>query len=106
MLSANSCAAIDFPNGVLYLLRELTDRLTDEHVISEGLGCKEVLPKCVCDKCNSVFGHTFEGKAVNDLTFFRNLLRIPGKEGVIPPYRCTGIFNGEEVDVNFSGDGE
>lgn len=83
-----------------------TDRLTDEHVISEGLGCKEVLPKCVCDKCNSVFGHTFEGKAVNDLTFFRNLLRIPGKEGVIPPYRCTGIFNGEEVDVNFSGDGE
>lgn len=83
-----------------------SDRLTDEHVISEGLGCKEVLSQCVCDTCNSTFGHTFEAKAVNDLTFFRNLLRIPGKEGAIPSYRCIGLFNGQQVDVTFSGNGE
>lgn len=53
-----------------------------------------------------MFGHTFEGKAVNDLKFFRNLLRIPGKEGAIPSYRCTGFFNGQEVEVTFTGDGE
>lgn len=84
----------------------LNEKLTDEHVVSEGLGCKRVLPKCVCDPCNSVFGHSFEGKAINDLTFFRNLLRIPGKEGAIPSHRCTGTFDGQEVDVTFSGNGE
>ena len=83
-----------------------TISLTDEHVISEGLGCKEVLPKAVCEGCNSVFGHTFEGKAVNDLTFFRNLLRIPGKGGVVPPYRCIGRVHDKDVEVVFSGDGE
>lgn len=82
------------------------DRLTDEHVISEGLGCKEVLPKSVCERCNSVFGHTFEAKAVNDLTFFRNLLRIPGKEGQVPSYRCSGRINDQDVEVTFSGNGE
>ncbi len=83
-----------------------TTSLTDEHVISEGLGCKEVLPKAVCEGCNSVFGHTFEGKAVNDLTFFRNLLRIPGKGGVVPSYRCIGRVHEKDVEVVFSGDGE
>ena len=77
------------------------DRLTDEHIISEALGCRGVLPDSVCESCNSTFGSTFEAKAVNDLAFFRNLLRIPGKDGAIPEYRCTGTFNREAVEVTF-----
>lgn len=82
------------------------DDLTDEHIISEGLGCKETLRECVCEPCNSTFGSSFEAKAINDLTFFRNLLRIPGKEGVVPSYRCAGSVNRQDVEVTFSGTGE
>jgi len=80
--------------------------LTDEHVISEGLGCQEVLCKAVCVECNSRFGHTFEAKAVNDLVFFRNLMRIPGKSGAVPEYRCDGGINGQPIEVVFAGTGE
>lgn len=80
--------------------------LADEHIISEALGCKETLPQSVCADCNSRFGATFEAKAVNDLAFFRNLMRIPGKYGDVPDYRCTGQMSGRKVEVTFTGTGE
>jgi len=43
---------------------------------------------------------------VNDLAFFRNLMRIPGKNGAVPEYRCRGRVDGQLIDVVFTGTGE
>lgn len=76
-----------------------------EHVISAGLGCSSILATFICKECNDRFGHELEGPFLNDLVFFRNFCRIPGREGTIPDFRCEGYLDGQRVTVTFSGDG-
>ncbi len=96
-----------FPQGpCLYCGRNL-EPASEEHVISEGLGCRATLKDCVCRQCNSDFGETFEAELVNGLVFYRSFFRIPGKDGRIPDFKCYGRPEGESrtIPVIITGDG-
>jgi len=79
--------------------------LTEEHVISAGLGCREILADCQCKQCNDAFGHSLEAPFLNGIVFFRHMLRIPGRDGRVPEYRCQGRVDGRDVPVVFTGEG-
>jgi hypothetical protein len=59
----------------------------------------------VCEECNNAFGHSIEGPFVNGLIYFRNILRIPDRDGKVPDYKCRGRVDGQRVAVTFTGDG-
>ncbi|HLY61346.1 MAG TPA: HNH endonuclease [Terriglobia bacterium] len=80
-------------------------QVTGEHVISAALGCTDVLQDCVCKDCNDAFGHSIEAPFINGLVFFRHMLRIPGRDGTVPDYKCWGRADGQDVAVTFTGDG-
>jgi hypothetical protein len=77
-----------------------------EHVISEALGCKEMVKAGVCTNCNSTFGHSFEGKFVNGLALFLNFFKIPNGQGVVPSVELQGKIGSEEFRFVVSGDGK
>jgi len=79
---------------------------SDEHVISEALGCKELIKDGVCPSCNNKFGHSFEGKFINGLALFLNFFKIPNGEGVIPSVRLQGKIGTEEFKFVITGDGK
>lgn len=79
---------------------------SEEHVISEALGCKEVIREGVCPVCNNTFGNTFEGKFVNGLAVFLNLFKIPNGRGVVPSVELKGKIGAEEFEFVMTGDGK
>jgi hypothetical protein len=79
---------------------------SDEHVISEALGCKEVIKEGVCRDCNSAFGHRFEGKFVNGLALPLNFFQIPNGEGVVPSVQLRGKLGSEEFKFLVTGNGK
>jgi HNH endonuclease len=79
---------------------------SEEHVISEALGCKETIKQGVCRTCNSAFGHTFEAKFINELALFLNLFRIPNRQGTVPSVRLRGKMGSEEFNFVLRGDGK
>lgn len=79
---------------------------SDEHVISEALGCKELLRGAVCRRCNSTFGHSFEAKFINGLALFLNFFQIPNGKGMVPSVEVTGKFGSEEIKFKITGDGK
>lgn len=82
-----------------------TPASSDEHVISEALGCKEVIREGVCPVCNNTFGNTFEGKFVNGLAVFLNFFKIPNGRGVVPSVELKGKIGSEEFEFLMTGDG-
>jgi len=77
-----------------------------EHVISEALGCKEVIPAGVCTGCNHRFGHSFDADFVNALALFRNFFKIPNAEGVVPGVAVKGKIGSEEFKFVITGEGK
>jgi len=76
---------------------------TKEHIVSESLGGKEILPEGLnCDKCNRYFGKAFEKEALDSekIKFLRALERIPSKRGRIPVAAC------EKVEIFVDGNTE
>jgi hypothetical protein len=76
---------------------------TKEHIVSESLGGKEILPEgLVCDKCNRYFGKAFEKEALDSekIKFLRALERIPSKRGRIP------VAAGEKGEIFVDGNTE
>jgi hypothetical protein len=65
-----------------------------EHIISEALGCKEIIRQGVCPDCNNRFGHGFEGKFINGLALFLNFFKVPNGQGVIPSVRPAEFSTG------------
>jgi HNH endonuclease len=93
---------VSSPKPCLYCLASAS---SEEHVISEALGCKELIKQGVCRTCNSTFGHTFEAKFVNELALFLNLFRIPNRQGTVPSVRLRGKMGSEEFNFVLTGDG-
>jgi hypothetical protein len=79
---------------------------SDEHVISEALGCKEIITEGVCPACNNTFGHGFEGRFINGLALFLNFFKVPNRQGVIPSVRLQGKIGSEEFKFVITGDGK
>jgi RNA polymerase subunit RPABC4/transcription elongation factor Spt4 len=79
---------------------------SDEHVISEALGCKEIIKDAICRKCNSTFGHSFEAEFTHGLALFLNFFQIPNGEGKIPSVEVSGSFGSEEIKFKVTGDGK
>jgi HNH endonuclease len=79
---------------------------SNEHVISEALGCKEIISDAICRKCNSTFGHSFEAEFINGLALFLNFFQIPNGEGKIPSIEVSGKFESEEIKFKITGDGK
>jgi hypothetical protein len=79
---------------------------SDEHVISEALGCKEIISEGVCRGCNNEFGHGFEGKFINGLALFLNFFKVPNGQGIIPSVRLQGKIGNEEFKFVITGDGK
>jgi hypothetical protein len=77
---------------------------SDEHVISEALGCKELIKHAVCLRCNNTFGHTFEGKFINGLALFLNFFKISNGQGVVPSVQLQGKIGSEEFKFVMTGD--
>src|SRR5687768_5441463 len=80
-------------------------QLTEEHVISAALGCKEILHEAVCKACNDKFGHSLEAPLIRGLGLFLNSLRIPGRDGRVPDYKCQGTVDGKPVEITYAGHG-
>lgn len=78
---------------------------SDEHVISEALGCKETISSGVCGPCNNTFGHGFEGEFVNGLALFLNFFRIKNGHGVVPSVPMTAKIDAQEFRFVVTGDG-
>ena len=83
----------------IYCLKEYREGdLTNEHIISNTLGCNLQLKKCVCKECNSKFGYSLEAALTNGLEFFRQKFGIKNKKGKVPTTEWSGIINGQKVD--------
>ncbi len=82
-----------------------TPASSDEHVISEALGCRETIRNVVCADCNSKFGHTFEGKFIKGLALFLNFFEIPNGQGVVPSVQLQGKIGAEVFKFVMTGDG-
>lgn len=79
---------------------------SEEHLISEALGCGETIDLAVCISCNRKFGHGFEGKFLNGLALFRNFFKIPNGRGRIPPVKMRGFMGGKLFSFSITGDGK
>src|SRR5689334_9465083 len=83
-----------------------TPASSEEHVISEALGCKVTIEFGVCRDCNSRFGHTFEGKFINGLALFLNFFKIPNGQGMVPFVELEGKLGSEQYKFVMTGDGK
>src|SRR5437879_5202978 len=77
-----------------------------EHVISEALGCKEWIKQGTCGRCNSTFGHSFEGKFINSLALFLNFFQIANGAGIIHSVQMKGRLGSEDFSFVVTGDGK
>ena len=69
----------------IYCLKDSSHTSGQEHVIPEGLGCKETLPKSyVCDSCNNYFSEMDKNILLNRyIALHIGTAEIPGKRGKI-----------------------
>lgn len=69
----------------IYCLKDSSNTKNLEHVIPEGLGCKDTLPKgTICDSCNSYFSNMDKNVLYNRYIFLHvGSEEIPGKKGKI-----------------------
>ena len=79
---------------------------SDEHVISEALGCREEIKNGICATCNNTFGHSFEANFINALALFLNFFKIANGDGVVPGVAVTGKLGSEEFRFVITGEGK
>jgi hypothetical protein len=91
------------PNPCLYCGASVS---SEEHIISEALGCKELIKDGVCPVCNNSFGNRVEGRFVNGLALFLNFFKIPNGRGVVPSVELRGKIGSEEFEFVITGDGK
>lgn len=91
----------------IYCLQQLDTEVpaSNEHVLQASLGWDETV-RCVCEPCNSTFGHTIDASLVAELEPFRvhfdvvNRAGNPAKGTAIP---VSGSWEGKKVGYDQKG---